>query len=148
MRLFLCGLLLAALILPACGPSAENAAKEHEATEAALRWLALLDEQAYAASWDDAGKVFQAQLTAEGWAQTMQAVMAEVGAVSANLDLEDRQLVTARYTATLPEAPPGEYVLVQFATDADRFEVLETVTMHLEAGAWKVQGYYIVPSDG
>jgi len=135
-------------MLSACGSSPEHAAKEQAATEAALQWLALLDEGAYTKSWEEAGKVFQAQLAAEGWTRTMQAVMADVGAMATDLDLQQRQLVTARYTATLPEAPPGEYVLVQFVTPAGDLEVIETVTMHWEAAAWKVQGYYIVPGDG
>ncbi|MEM6645161.1 MAG: DUF4019 domain-containing protein [Bacteroidota bacterium] len=147
MRLLLCASLLSALVLSACGSSPEDAAKEQAATEAALQWLALLDQEAYATSWDEAGGVFQAQMSAEGWVQTMQAVMAEVGTEGAGLDLTQRQLVTARYTDALPEAPPGEYVLVQFATAADTLEVLETVTLHLAAGEWKVQGYYIVPGD-
>jgi hypothetical protein len=46
---------------------------------------------------------------------------------------------------TLPGAPDGEYVVIQYAT---RFEhkpsIIETVTPMLDKdGSWKVSGYFI-----
>ncbi|MDD5138124.1 MAG: DUF4019 domain-containing protein, partial [Candidatus Omnitrophica bacterium] len=46
---------------------------------------------------------------------------------------------------TLPGAPDGEYVIVQFDTTFEnKKSSVESVTMSLEAdGRWRVSGYFI-----
>ena len=69
----------------------------------------------------------------------MQSARAPLGA------LKSRVFKTATFTRSLPGAPDGEYVVIQFDT---RFEnkaaAVETVTpMRQKDGSWKVSGYYI-----
>lgn len=148
MRLLLFSFVFVGVLLTACAPSSHTAASEQAATDAALAWLALLDEQAYASSWAETSRKFQAQVSAGGWAQTMRSVMADVLVEHPTLDLTQRQLITARYTNTLPNEQPGDYVIVQFETaTAEAVDVLETLALRWEDDSWKVQGYYIMHSD-
>jgi len=51
---------------------------------------------------------------------------------------------SSEYRTTLPGAPDGEYVVIQFDSSFEHKEsALETVTPVLEEGKWKVSGYYI-----
>ena len=56
-----------------------------------------------------------------------------------------RKVKSRQYATSLPGAPDGEYVVIQFET---RFEnkanALETITPMLDKdGKWKVSGYFI-----
>jgi hypothetical protein len=59
--------------------------------------------------------------------------------------LVSRKLKSAKYTKTLPGAPDGEYVVLQFATSfTNKKEAVETITPMLDKdGKWKVSGYFI-----
>jgi DNA gyrase inhibitor GyrI len=56
-----------------------------------------------------------------------------------------RKLREARYTESLPKAPAGKYVVVQFDTVFEhKPDAVETVVEVLEAdGRWEVSGYFI-----
>ena len=51
----------------------------------------------------------------------------------------------AQFTKTMPGAPDGEYVILQFDTSfADKKAAIETVTpMKDKDGKWRVAGYFI-----
>ena len=59
--------------------------------------------------------------------------------------LVSRDLKSARYAASLPGAPDGEYVVIQFATSFEnKKSAIETITpMRGADGKWRVSGYYI-----
>jgi hypothetical protein len=59
--------------------------------------------------------------------------------------LKSRTLMSATFKNTLPSAPDGEYVVVQFASSFEnRASAIETVTPMKDAdGTWRVSGYYI-----
>ena len=56
-----------------------------------------------------------------------------------------RTLKSQQYLTTLPGAPDGEYVVIQFDTSfTNKASALETITPMLDKdGAWRVSGYYI-----
>ena len=56
-----------------------------------------------------------------------------------------RTLKYKKYTTTLPGAPDGEYVVIQYQTSFERKKsAIETVTpMRDKDGKWRVAGYYI-----
>ncbi len=56
-----------------------------------------------------------------------------------------RVLFSKRYHTSLPGAPDGEYVVIQFNTSFEnKKSAIETVTpMKDEDGKWRVSGYYI-----
>lgn len=125
--------------LPAGALHAEPTDMTKAGVAAAEHWLALVDAGQGAHSWREASALLRATVTAEQWAGAVQAARAPFG------EFKSRKLVSARYTTTLPGAPAGEYVVIQYeAAFARRTGVTETVTPMREAdGSWKVSGYYI-----
>lgn len=122
--------------------NAANAANEEaigKATEAANRWLALTDAGEGAKSWKGAASLFQAGVPQARWEQSLVAARGPLGA------LKERKVSSARYSKTLPGAPDGEYVVIQFSSRfANKASAVETVTpMREKDGSWKVSGYYV-----
>ena len=118
---------------------AETASREAEAQAAARAWLALVDGGKYADSWSTAASLFRNAVTKEQWTQQVAAVRDPLGAVL------ERKVKSSRYSTSLPGAPDGEYVVLQFSTRyANKKAALETVTpMRDKDGAWRVSGYFI-----
>lgn len=102
-------------------------------------WLTLVDGAKYGESWTAAAAAFKAAVTEDKWTQAMKSVRAPLGAV------ESRKLTSAVYSKTLPGAPDGEYVVVQYQTIfTHKKEAVETVVSAREKdGSWKMSGYFI-----
>lgn len=113
--------------------------KEAAAVEAAIAWLALIDEGKYGESWETAALYFKNAITKKKWEQTLTAVRNPLG------QLVSRDLSSKTYMQSLPGAPDGEYVVVQFKTAFENKKSgVETVTPMLDSdGNWHVSGYYI-----
>ncbi len=113
--------------------------KELAAQEIAQSWLALVDEEQYAQSWEAAAGYFKQAVSVENWLQSMQAHRKPLGA------LVSRDVKTMKYCTSLPGAPDGEYVVIQFKTSfANKKRAIETVTPMIDAdGVWRVSGYFI-----
>jgi hypothetical protein len=129
------GLALAAAAQPLTAQTPEA-----DAQRAAEAWLALVDSTHYAESWTQAAAAFRAAVTQGTWDSTMTSVRAPLGAA------RSRELLGAQYSTSLPNAPPGEYVLLQFRTVFAGRETpaIETVVpMKDPDGAWRVSGYFI-----
>lgn len=110
-----------------------------EAQTAAKAWLALTDAGKYGQSWDTAAAYFQQAITKPNWEQALKASRSPLG------KLKSRQLKSATFAKSLPGAPDGEYVVIQYNTQFEKkAQAIETVTpMHEPDGSWKVSGYYI-----
>jgi len=132
---------LALWTLAAVGAAARAAdgGAEAAAEAAARSWLEGIDAGDYAASWDATAPLFQGAVEREKWGETLRAVRQPLGS------LVSRTLKSATYTKTLPGAPDGEYVVVQFDTSFEnKGSAVETVTpMKAPDGSWRVSGYYI-----
>ena len=115
-----------------------NAAVQH-AIKAADAWLKLLDEGQYRASWEQSASFFKEKITAEGWAKMARDARAPLG------PLLSRNFKLAAYATTLPGAPPGQYVVIEYdASYANRKDVIDKVTPMLDTdGRWRVSGYWI-----
>lgn len=110
-----------------------------EAREAALRWLALIDEGAYGESWEQAATLFRIGVGKENWQRAVGSARREIGKSLV------RQFKSATFTRGLPGAPEGEYVIVQFTSQYEnKASALETVSMTREPdGVWRVAVYNI-----
>jgi hypothetical protein len=132
--------LLAGAILVLCVASAFAAPKpEDEARKSAEQWLALVDAGKYGETWQSAAGYFKTAVTKEQWEHSLNAIRKPLG------DLVSRELKSAKYLKSLPGAPDGEYVVLQFATSfVNKKTAVETVTPMLDKdGVWRVSGYYI-----
>jgi predicted SnoaL-like aldol condensation-catalyzing enzyme len=114
-------------------------AAEKGAITASVVWLSLVDQGKYLESWDQASELFKAAVTKEQWQSSLKAVRPPLG------KMLERKLKSKQYTKTLPGAPDGEYVVIQYETSFEKKKsAIETVTPMLDKdGKWKVSGYYI-----
>ena len=113
--------------------------KEKIAVAAAEKWLIMIDGGKYAESWKEAAEYFRAAVKQEQWEQSLLAVRKPLG------KLFSRKVKTKSYTTSLPGAPDGEYVVIQFETSFEKKKsAIETVTpMKEKDGNWRVSGYYV-----
>jgi hypothetical protein len=118
---------------------AQGAEKEKVAVEEAKQWLLLVDSGNYEQSWKEASDYFRNAVSQVKWAQSLQAVRSPLG------NLISREVKSSMYKTSLPGAPDGEYVIIQFVTSfSNKKSAIETVTPMLEKdGRWRVTGYYI-----
>ena len=102
-------------------------------------WLAGIDAEKYSQSWKDTAQFFQKAITEGGWSDALTKFRKPLG------EMKSRKLLEAKSTKSLPGAPDGEYVVMQFDTSfAVKGKAVETVTFMLEKdGLWKAVGYFI-----
>jgi Protein of unknown function (DUF4019) len=132
---------LLALYLLLSGPvaAAQEVSKGTAAMTAAEEWLALVDGGRYAESWNEASQYFKNVVRQEQWTQSLEAVRKPLRKVVS------REMKKMTYKTSLPGAPDGEHMVIQFATSfAKKRAAVETVTTMAEKdGKWRVSGYYI-----
>ena len=109
------------------------------ATKNAAAWLVLVDQQKYGESWDAAAKLFQDTVARDTWKDALGAARGPLGR------LVSRRVKSAESRTSLPGAPDGKYVIIQYDTTFEhKKSTVETVTPMQEAdGSWKVSGYFI-----
>lgn len=129
--------LAATLILAAAAPLLADA--KGDAQKAAEAWLALVDEGKYGESWDQAAGFFRTAISKDSWGPLVERARAPLGKV------KSRTLKAAVYTTSLPGAPDGQYVVMQYVTDFDnKTGAVETVTPTLDKDqTWRVSGYFV-----
>jgi len=136
--LVMASLLLFVFFVPALEPGASQSAEEN-ARSAARKWTTLVDEGRYAESWDKASQIFRAAVRKDQWVKSLETARKPLGKVIR------RNLKSEQYTTSLPGAPDGKYVVIQYETSfQNKMSAIETVTPSLERdGIWRVSGYYI-----
>jgi beta-lactamase regulating signal transducer with metallopeptidase domain len=119
--------------------SASAVSREQFAVDEAEKWLKLVDDENYDKSWETAAEYFRNALTEEKWDESMKSVREPLGVVIS------RNVISKEYATSLPGAPDGEYVVIQFQTSFEnKKQAVETVTpMKDKDGVWRVSGYYI-----
>jgi len=119
--------------------AAAQGKSEQVAQQSADAWLALVDSGKYAQNWDEAAQLFKSAVTKDQWQNALHATRDPLG------KLVSRKVKSATYTKTLPGAPDGEYVVIQYETSFEHKQsAVETVTPMLDKdGKWRVSGYYI-----
>jgi hypothetical protein len=113
--------------------------RERTAEAVAKAWLLLVDEGKYSESWNETATYFKGAVTTDSWMKSMQSFRQPLGKV------KSRKLMSKKYTKTLPGAPDGEYVVIQYRSSFEnKKSAMETITPMLDKdGKWKVSGYYI-----
>jgi hypothetical protein len=125
--------------LAALPARADNNVAITKAQTAAKAWLTLTDTGKYGLSWDTAAALLQASITKPDFEKALRTARSPLGA------LKSRTVKSTTFTRTLPGAPDGEYVVIQYTTQfANKSSAIETITpMHEKDGSWRVSGYYI-----
>lgn len=113
-------------------------AVEDTAQAAAETWLESVDRGDYDGSWEESASLFRAAVSKEDWERTLGATRGPLGKLVA------RKLKSRTYRETLPGAPDGKYVILQYDTIFEnKRSAVETVTPMLDGDTWRVSGYYI-----
>ena len=109
------------------------------AETAAYSWLAQADSDDFSGSWTSASSIFRAAVTQAEWERALSTARGPFG------ELISRDLGSADFYTTLPGAPDGEYVVMQFNSSfAQKATAVETVTVMLDSDrSWRVSGYFI-----
>ena len=138
LRDVLAGLMLLSMILVVVAYGADTSQKK-DALKTAENWLAMIDEGKYAESWKGAAEYFKTAIPEERWVESLTAVRKPLG------KLISRKVKSATYKTSLPGAPDGKYVVIQFKTSFEhKKSAIETVTPLLDKdGKWRVAGYFI-----
>ena len=142
MRHLLCRSTIVVLVLFAAAAAyAEESASDAEvdaAVGAAGRWVTLVDAGKYRESYERSASVFRAAVTGAQWEEAARAARVPLGKVIS------RELTGAQLTTTLPGAPEGRYVAIQYRTSFEKKpSAVETVTPMKDDGEWRISGYYI-----
>lgn len=116
-----------------------DAAGTAAANGAASGFLALLDAGNFADSWSQGAALLRGAVPQDHWNGVVGSMRKPLG------DVKSRKLLSSTYTRSIPGAPDGEYVIVQYQTEfANKAGAIETVTPMREAdGSWKVSGYFL-----
>ena len=119
--------------------SASDSKKLASALFAANKWLALVDEENYAESWKEAADLFRHMVQSDLWVASLKALREPLG------KLISRKVKSEVYKTTLPGAPDGQYVVIEFQSSFEHKKTaVETVTPMLDKdGVWRVSGYFI-----
>jgi hypothetical protein len=111
---------------------------KQEVIQDAKGWLGLIYDNNYSQSWDNAASLFQRAVTKEQWTQQLSGIVPPLG------EIISRDVISSEYHTTLPGAPDGEYIVIQFKTSFEnKNESIETVTQMKDGDQWKVSGYFI-----
>ncbi|HET7216059.1 MAG TPA: DUF4019 domain-containing protein [Terriglobia bacterium] len=134
-----CLFVIALILSSIAAAAAQDASKEKAAVAAAEKWLGMVDKGECAESWKQAATYFRNSVTGQKWEQAAESVRKPLDR------LISRRLKTAVYKASLPGAPDGEYVVMQFDSSfANKKLAVETVSTVLDKdGKWRVVGYFI-----
>lgn len=108
------------------------------AAEAGLAWLELVDAKEFEESWVTGSSALQTSASP----QVLKSMISDGREPFRPLGV--RTLVSAQELSNPPNAPPGEYVMLRYRTEAsgDR-TITETVVPRWEGDAWRVAGYFI-----
>jgi hypothetical protein len=110
-----------------------------QAVAAAKTWLGLVDAKQYKESWIEAAPFFKDRISENDWVKMISLGRGPFG------DVKSRELKDAKYATSLPGAPDGAYVVIQFKTSfANKADAIETITpMKDDKEAWRVSGYFV-----
>lgn len=133
----LCCLIMVIGVSPSRAVDRAEAAKE--ATAAAEQWLGLVDAGKFNGSWLDASTYFRNVTSKQQWKQQVSVWRTALGSVVT------RKLRTVQYLTTMPGAPDGEYVMIQYDTSfTHKKSAVEVVVPMMDAdGKWRVSEYSI-----
>ena len=124
---------------PAAIPNSRHAEAIEKAVNAAEPWLKLVDGKEYLRSWETAAEYLKNTIDRKDFVKALSASRKPFGAV------ESRKLESKQFVTSVPGAPDGQYVILQYQTSfTKKKSAIETITPMLDRDKkWRVSGYYI-----
>ncbi len=113
-------------------------AQESGGADVAKEWLNIIDAGQYAESWQKSDNFFKEKLSQEQWSDALSGIRQPLGDVISRVELGQKS-----YTS-LPGAPEGEYLVIQYKTEFQNKEsAIETLTLSKSSDDWLPVGYFI-----
>ena len=141
MTLLRSALFVALVLTTACGSGADAARElsQRSARLAAESWGSLVDAGQYELAWTESAAMVREAIDRDRWMAELRKARAAMG------ELQSRILKDASYSRQRPNAPPGEYYIIQYQSIfVNRLSANETLVMVKGPdGRWRVAGYYI-----
>ena len=128
-----------ALVISAFGLSAHaDSPSLDDAAIAAIEFLALVDEHEYDKSYSTASSVLREEVSLEDWVNHVSNLRHPLGR------LNQRTRNSSEFHESLPEAPPGEYVIFTYDSSFENNNFATEVVAFGKGsdGVWWVVGYY------
>ena len=128
------GLVLTTLCLTALADSAST----DDARLAAMAFLSLVDQREYDESYLAASAVLRKEVSQQDWVAHISNLRAPLG------PLDERMLSASEPQESLPEAPPGEYIIFTFDSSFENNKYITEVVAVAKGsdGVWRIIGYY------
>jgi hypothetical protein len=130
---------LVPLTVIASEPAPKHDEDEKKAVASADAWLPLVDQEKSGDAWESAAAYLKNAVGKDDFIKALTGARKPLG------KMKSRQLKSKEYRTSLPGAPDGEYVVIQFETSFEnKKSAVETITPMLDKdGTWKVSGYFI-----
>jgi hypothetical protein len=125
--------------LPADDALQPSTRDDKETIEASRAWLALLDAGKFGAAWDGAAPYLKSVVTRQKWIAGLTAAREPFG------KLKQRAPVKFARSHAMPEAPEGDYSIIEFDSEFANGKVAseQVIWMLGDNQDWHVSGYYI-----
>jgi hypothetical protein len=114
-----------------------GASADEDATTAGQKWLALVDQEKYQESWDQASSRFRNEVAQEKWVAALERSRQPLGV------LVSRTRSRLEFSKFLRGAPEGDYAIIHFATSFTSKNATERLTLVKEDGKWQMAAYGI-----
>jgi hypothetical protein len=109
---------------------------EEEASLIGQKWLALLDDQKYEESWNQAGSMFRSEVMPDQWVAVLKRLRQPMG------PMLSRTTARVDFVKTLRGAPDGDYAIIHYTTSfQNKAVVTERLTLVKEDGRWQAAAY-------
>ena len=119
-------------------------AQQGKAIQAAEDWLEILDDNKIDASWSEMSLYFKEKISLSQWGTLVRPLRHRVG------DVVTRNLLGTSYRTEIPDAPKGDYLIMQYKSvfknprTEKKMTVTEIITSMKDVDeTWRVGGYYI-----
>ncbi len=112
-------------------------AQSEEVSADAQKWLSLVDDLKYQASWKETSSMFRHEVTLEQWIAALTRSREPLGV------LVSRTRTRIQFTKSLRGAPDGEYVILHFQTTFANKTATERLTLVKEDGRWQLAAFGI-----
>ncbi|MEO5694012.1 MAG: DUF4019 domain-containing protein [Usitatibacter sp.] len=139
MRMLRCLTLFLTMSLCLGAHAADEELDVRHAMSAAEAWLFTVDSARYGASWEEGAPILQGAVDKARWEIMLEGVRGPLGVANS------RKLRSATFARVLPNAPPGEYFVIQFDTQFEKRPLSTEIVTPARGtdGTWRVAGYII-----
>ena len=140
--LFVLALAGVILLMPIRTQAEEGQTVEQQTLETALLWIAIIDQELYAESWNQTSQKFKDAMDQQEWVEKLEMFRKPLG------EIKSREELDRGFFESIPNHPGLSMMVIQFNSSFEHKETaVETVSVVRENdGPWQAAGYFIADS--